>query len=90
MADPNSNHHHFVIMDDRTLKDGTVVLVEGPWGAGEEEGEAKTVRVEPKIAQERLLLYNIGEPEIDEDQAVAQEAEDGVLRLEAIQNRPPA
>jgi len=77
-------------MDARTLKDGTVVIVEGPWGAGEEEGEVKTVRVEPRIAQERLLLYGIGEPGIEEDQAVAREAEDGVLRLEAVQNRPPA
>lgn len=76
-------------MDDRTLVDGTVLLVEGPWGAGEEEGETMDVRVEAKIAQERLLLYNIGEPEIDEDQAVARKAADGVLRLEALRTHIP-
>ncbi|CAK1363366.1 hypothetical protein CB0940_04552 [Cercospora beticola] len=88
-TDSDINHEHFAIFDERTLRDGSIVLVDGPWGKGEDEGVARTVRVAPEIAQERLLLYNIGEPEIDEDQAIAQEAVDGVLRVEALMNRPP-
>lgn len=82
-------HEHFALVDERTLKDGSILLVDGPWGKGEDEGVARTVRVAPEIAQERLLLYNISESEIDEDQAIAQEADDGVLRVEALMNRPP-
>lgn len=89
MPSASSKHEHFALVDERTLKDGSILLVDGPWGKGEDEGVARTVRVAPEIAQERLLLYNISESEIDEDQAIAQEADDGVLRVEALMNRPP-
>ncbi|GIZ43336.1 hypothetical protein CKM354_000656800 [Cercospora kikuchii] len=88
-TDSDIIHEHFSIVGERALKDGSILLVDGPWGKGEAEGVARTIRVAPEIAQERLLLYNIGEPEIDEDQTIAQEVDDGVLRVEALMDRPP-
>ncbi|KAF2210412.1 hypothetical protein CERZMDRAFT_99473 [Cercospora zeae-maydis SCOH1-5] len=82
------NHEHFAIVDERTLQDGSILLIDGPWGKGEDEGVARAVRVVPEIAQERLLLYNIGEPEIDKDQAAALKAYDGVLRVGALRQHP--
>ncbi|KAF2207644.1 hypothetical protein CERZMDRAFT_102130 [Cercospora zeae-maydis SCOH1-5] len=77
----------FVVMDERSLEDDTVVLVQAPFMG--EEGEIKSVRAEFQVAYSQLMTYEMayeGE-DIEADQAAAQATEDGVLRAAAIKAR---
>lgn len=70
----------FAIMDDRSLEDDTVLLVEAPAledGSEEFKGE---VRAAFEMADVQLRLYSIGDCDVLEDQEKAQDSADGVLR----------
>ena len=69
----------FVVMDERSLTDDTVLLVNAP-GEGEEEGDVQTIRVAFEIAHWRLSGYSMAMMDIGEDRKVAEAMEDGVLR----------
>jgi hypothetical protein len=68
----------FVIMDERSLTDETVLLVNAP--GEDEEGEVQTIRVAFEIAHERLGVYFVAEADMSEDRVVAEGTADGVLR----------
>ena len=68
----------FVIMDERSLTDNTVLLVNTP-GEGE-EGEVQSVRVAFEIAHWKLSGYLMAMMNMSEDRAVAEGTGDGVLR----------
>lgn len=68
----------FVIMDERSLTDETVLLVNAP-GEGE-EGEVQVLRVAFEIAHERLGVYFVAEADMSEDRVVAEGTDDGILR----------
>jgi hypothetical protein len=68
----------FVIMDERSLTDETVLLVNAP--AEDDEGEVQCLRVSFEIAHERLGVYFVAEADMSEDRVVAEGTEDGVLR----------
>ena len=68
----------FVIMDERSLTDETVLLVNAP-GEGE-EGEVQVLRVSFELAHERLGVYFVAEGDMGEDRVVAEGTVDGVLR----------
>lgn len=70
----------FVIMDERSLADGTVTIVKAPEVS--EEGEFQAVRASFEIVHWRLLGYMDGEfYSIDEDLEAVKSTEDGVLRV---------
>lgn len=69
----------FVIMDERSLTDDTVLLVNAP--AEGEDGEVQSVRVAFEIAHWRLSGYSMAMMDMGVDRAVAEAAEDGVLRV---------
>ncbi|KAM3419515.1 hypothetical protein BST61_g2858 [Cercospora zeina] len=71
----------FIVMDERTLQDDTVVLVQAPFMG--EEGEIKSVRAEFQVAYGQLMLYEMAYKDIETDQAAAEATEDGVLRKAA-------
>lgn len=68
----------FVVMDERSLTDETVLLVNAP-GEGE-EGEVQSVRVAFEIAHWRLSGYSMAMMDMSEDRAVVEGTADGVLR----------
>lgn len=65
-------------MDERSLTDETVLLVNAP-GEGE-EGEVQVLRVSFELAHERLGVYFVAEGDMGEDRVVAEGTVDGVLR----------
>lgn len=77
----------FIVMDERSLQDETVLLVQAP--SDGEEGEVKTVRAEFQVAYSQLMVWEMAYEgqDVEADQATAGEAEDGVLRGEAIKAR---
>lgn len=76
--DSDVDYCSFVVMDERSLTDDTVLLVTAP-GEGE-EGEVQSLRVTFKIAHWRLSGYSMAMMDMGEDRAVAEGMEDGVLR----------
>ena len=68
----------FVVMDERSLTDDTVLLVNAP-GEGE-EGDVQSVRVAFEIAHWRLSGYSMAMMDVGEDRVAAEGMEDGVLR----------
>lgn len=68
----------FVIMDERSLSDDTVLLLNAP-GEGE-LGEVQSIRVAFEIAHWRLSGYSMAMMDMAEDRAVAERTEDEVLR----------
>jgi len=68
----------FVIMDERSLTDDTVLLVNAP-GEGE-EGGVQSIRVVFEIAHWKLSGYFMAMMDMGEDRKVAERSEDGVLR----------
>ena len=68
----------FVIMDERSLTDDTVLLVNAP-GEGE-GGEVQSVRVAFEIAHWKLSGYFMAMMDMGDDREVAEGMEDGVLR----------
>jgi hypothetical protein len=80
LAGSDVDYTSFVVMDERSLVDDTVLLV----GASEEgqEGDTRSVRVSFEIAHWRLLGYMDGEfYSMDEDLEAVKKTEDGVLRV---------
>jgi hypothetical protein len=68
----------FVVMDERSVRDDTVLLVNAPREG--EEGEVQCIRVTFEIADSRLSGYFMADIDMAEDRAVAERTEDGVLR----------
>jgi hypothetical protein len=68
----------FVVMDERSLTDDSVLLVNAP-GEGE-EGEVQSVRVTFEIAHWRLSGYSMAMMDMGEDRKVAEGTVDGMLR----------
>ena len=81
----------FVIMDQRTLHDGTVTLanIEPEWRKsgelGEDEERHDTVRILPELADMQLTMYFIGDSDVHDDHMLALKHNDGVLNREAIE-----
>ena len=74
------DHTSFVIMDERSLTDDTVLLVNALDNEGE-EGQLRSIRVSFEIVHWRLLGYMDGEfYSMDEDLEAVKWTEDGVLR----------
>jgi hypothetical protein len=69
------NVHVFAILDERSLKDDTILVIE-VW-----ESEFYGVRMEGSLAISRMFQYQIGDTGIDEDMEEAAETKDGVFRL---------
>lgn len=70
------NLHVFAVLDERSLKDDTILVVE-VW-----ESEFYGVRMEGSLAISRMFQYKIGDMGIDEDMEEAAETKDGVFRLD--------
>ena len=69
----------FAIIDERSLRDGTLLLVEEP--AEEDQGEAHSVRAVFEMAETQMLLWVAGKTTIGEAKERARETEDGILRV---------
>lgn len=65
----------FAILDDRTLRDGSVVLVQTV------DDELEEMRILPELACGKLLQYMICDADITEDREEAEEEEDCVYRI---------
>jgi hypothetical protein len=75
------DHTSFVIMDERSLDDDTVLLVNALDNEGR-EGEVRSIRASFEIVHWRLLGYMDGEfYSMDEDLEAVKGTEDGVLRV---------
>lgn len=76
----------FVIMDDRSLRDDTVLLVsESP-----ETDQLEHIRADFELAYKRLRRYEdeeLFDDNVDNDQAVVKATKDGVLRADALHRR---
>lgn len=68
----------FAILDEQSLKDGTLLLVEDP--EEEDGGEAHSVRAVYEMAETQMLLWVAGKTTIGEAKERSQETEDGILR----------
>lgn len=68
----------FAILDERSLTDGTLVLV----GEAEEQdgGEQATVRIVFDMVESQILLWASGKTTVEEDRVRAESTVDGVLR----------
>lgn len=69
----------FAILDEQSLKDGTLLLVEEP--EEEDGGEAHSVRAVFDMAETQMLLWVAGKTTIGEARERALETEDGILRV---------
>lgn len=67
----------FVIMDQRSLEDDTILLVEAPLPG---DGELAWVRAPFELAYARLLTYAMGDSSARKDRIVAEGTPDGVFR----------
>jgi hypothetical protein len=73
----------FVIVDERSAQDDTVLLVVagGNDAISETEGwEMKTLRVTFQASGQAMVLYMTGHSSMDEDRELAEREEDGVYR----------
>ena len=68
----------FAILDERSLKDGTMLLVEEP--EEEDGGEKHSVRVTFEIAELQMALWGSGKASVVDAREKAQQTDDGVLR----------
>jgi hypothetical protein len=69
----------FAILDEQSLKDDTLLLVEEP--AEEDGGEAHSVRAVYEMAESQMLLWVAGKTTISEaKERVQEETTDGILR----------
>jgi hypothetical protein len=66
--------NYFLVLDDRSEKDSTAVIVHV------EEGVVRRVRVAYPFASRYLSAASIGHPSLDELIEIAEEEDDGVLR----------
>lgn len=80
-TDSDIDYTSFVIMDERSLQDDTVLLVLADDGEAVGDDGICSIRVSFEIAQWRLSGYMIGDLDPGEDKWTAEErTEDGVLR----------
>ena len=79
-AGSNIDYESFVIIDDRTLQDDTVLVVVKTLLTEDEEGTNAEVRMSSEIASFRLGCYLGAEGDICEDLVKSQRHADGVLR----------
>ena len=81
-AGADIDYESFVIIDERTLQDGTVLVVVKELLTEDEAAQATdaSVRMPCKLASFRLLSYLSAEGDIAGDVVMAQRHEDGVLR----------
>ncbi|CZT19927.1 uncharacterized protein RCC_05783 [Ramularia collo-cygni] len=82
------DYSSFVIMDERTLHDDTVLFAVSDWQDGQET--IRSIRSAFEVVEERLGGYGVVPEEFERDLATAAEAEDGVLRAHAIEARTSA
>jgi hypothetical protein len=68
----------FAIIDEQSLKDGTLLLVEEP--EEEDGGEASSVRAVFEMTETQMALWMGGKTTIGEAIERAKETEDGILR----------
>jgi hypothetical protein len=68
------NTSWFLVLDDRSEKDSTAVIVHV------EEGGVRQVRVAYAVSSRYLSAASIGHPPLDELIEIAEEEDDGVLR----------
>ncbi|KAK4502609.1 hypothetical protein PRZ48_006035 [Zasmidium cellare] len=68
----------FAIMDERSIKDDTLLLAEGP---AEEGGEAESVRAPFDVASLVMLNFRAGNASMSEYKERAAKEEDGVLKI---------
>ncbi|PSK53874.1 GTP-binding protein rho4 [Elsinoe australis] len=71
------DYNSFIIMDERTLRDNTILIVEEPEEA--DGGASNSVRATFELAS-NLLLYLSGKSSAYEQRELAETTEDGVLR----------
>ena len=79
-AGSDIDYESFVIIDDRTLRDDTVLVVVKTLLTEDEEGTNAEVRMSSEIASFRLGCYLGAEGDICEDVVKSQRHVDGVLR----------
>lgn len=85
-TDSDIDYWNFVIMDERSLQDDTVLLVHDRMG----DGQVQFVRAAFEIAFFALTSYmtdETGEFNIEADQEAARQTTDRVLRLDVVQAR---
>jgi len=68
----------FAILDEQSLRDGTLLLVEEP--EEEDGGEAHSVRAVFEMAETQMALWVAGKTTIIEAKERAMQTEDGILR----------
>ncbi|KAF2159720.1 hypothetical protein M409DRAFT_29880 [Zasmidium cellare ATCC 36951] len=68
----------FAIMDERSIRDDTLLLAEGP---EEEDGEAQSVRVPFDVASLVMLNFRAGNATASEYRERAEQEDDGVLKI---------
>jgi len=69
----------FAILDEQSLRDGTLLLVEEP--EEEDGGEAHSVRAVFEMAETQMALWVAGKTTISEAKERAMQTEDGILRV---------
>jgi hypothetical protein len=81
-AGSNIDYESFVIIDDRTLQDGTVLVVVKELLTEDEAAQATNaeVRMPLELASFRLGCWLAAEGDIGEDVVMSQRHADGVLR----------
>lgn len=85
-AGSDINHENFVIFDDRTLRDDTVLIVAKERLTEGEDSEDASVRVVSEITYFMLMVYLAGsDTSVAEDYEKAQRDKEGVLRSPYIE-----
>lgn len=74
------DHEHFIIMDERTLRDDTVLLAEIELLTEGEKAANVSVRMASEIVAGQLFVYMSCKTSLAEDGVKAQRHEDGVVR----------
>ena len=75
------DYGRFVIMDDRSMEDDTVLIAEEPI---DEESEAESVRATFEVASVALLCYRAGNFGVEDHREEAEREEDGVFQMRPI------
>lgn len=72
------DHDCFAVMDERSIKDDTLLLDEGPL---EEDGKAQSVRAPFDVASLVMLNFRAGSADVLEYQKRAEQEQDVVLKI---------
>lgn len=79
-AGSDVNYEQFVIFDERSIQDDTVLIVEKEVStAGEEAGDASVRVVHEMVTHEMMLLDITGDASVDGDYETASRTENRVL-----------